>query len=98
MIKVEQLVKRFNSIRAVDGVSLEVKEGELFGFLGPNGAGKTTTIKILTTLLHDTSGTVLLDGYDPDKNPDEVIDLWVRSVERAAPVIKDYYRNLKEER
>jgi ABC-2 type transport system ATP-binding protein len=72
MIKVEQLVKQFNSLTAVNGVSFEVADGELFGFLGPNGAGKTTTIKILTTLLKPTSGRAMVAGYDVLKEPDKV--------------------------
>lgn len=72
MIRVEQLVKRFNSITAVNGISVEVAQGELFGFLGPNGAGKTTTIKILTTLLKPTSGRAMVAGYDVLKEPGKV--------------------------
>jgi ABC-2 type transport system ATP-binding protein len=55
--------------KAVDGVSFTVKEGEFFGFLGPNGAGKSTTIKVLTTLLRKTSGSVVVAGHDIDKDP-----------------------------
>lgn len=65
MIRVENLVKRFGDFTAVDNISFEVSKGEIFAFLGPNGAGKTTTIKMLTTLLTPTSGTVFLDGLDP---------------------------------
>jgi len=72
MIRVEQLVKQYDSITAVDGVSLEVTPGELFGFLGPNGAGKTTTIKVLTTLLRPTSGRAMVAGYDVMKEPGKV--------------------------
>jgi ABC-2 type transport system ATP-binding protein len=72
MIRVEQLVRQFNSITAVDGVSFHVAEGELFGFLGPNGAGKTTTIKILTTLLKPTGGRAMVAGYDVLSSPSEV--------------------------
>jgi ABC-2 type transport system ATP-binding protein len=64
---VENLVKKFDSFTAVNGVSFEVAQGEIFAFLGPNGAGKTTTIKMLTTLLEPTSGTIELDGLDPLK-------------------------------
>jgi ABC-2 type transport system ATP-binding protein len=64
IIKVEDLVKRFGSIPAVQGISFDVKEGTIFGFLGPNGAGKTTTINILCTLLSPTSGKALIAGYD----------------------------------
>src|SRR5437588_1925041 len=65
MIHVENLVKTFGTIRAVDGISFDVRAGEIFAFLGPNGAGKTTTIQMLTTLLRPTSGTMALDGLDP---------------------------------
>jgi ABC-2 type transport system ATP-binding protein len=72
MIKVQNLVKRFGELTAVDDVSFEVQRGEVFAFLGPNGAGKTTTIKMLTTLLRPTSGAVELDGLDPVRERDEV--------------------------
>ena len=71
LIKVENLVKAFGDFKAVDGVSFEVARGEIFAFLGPNGAGKTTTIKMLTTLLKPTSGTVELDGLDPSVRKNE---------------------------
>ena len=64
MIKVENLVKRFGEVAAVDDVSFEVDAGEIFAFLGPNGAGKTTTIKMLTTLLKPTGGAIEIDGLD----------------------------------
>ena len=72
MIHVENLVKTFGDVKAVDGVSFDVTAGEIFAFLGPNGAGKTTTIQMLTTLLRPTSGTIALDGLDPAANPLEV--------------------------
>ena len=72
MIRVQNLTKRFGDLTAVDNVSFEVNKGEIFAFLGPNGAGKTTTIKMLTTLLHPTSGAVELDGLDPTVARDEV--------------------------
>jgi ABC-2 type transport system ATP-binding protein len=65
MIHVENLVKTFGPVRAVDGISFHVRAGEIFAFLGPNGAGKTTTIQMLTTLLRPTAGTMALDGLDP---------------------------------
>jgi ABC-2 type transport system ATP-binding protein len=65
MIRVQNLVKTFGSVKAVDGISFDVRAGEIFAFLGPNGAGKTTTIQMLTTLLRPTSGTMTLDGLDP---------------------------------
>lgn len=72
MIHVENLVKTFGEVRAVDGVSFHVRAGEIFAFLGPNGAGKTTTIQMLTTLLRPTSGTMTVDGLDPAKQPLDV--------------------------
>lgn len=65
MIRADNLVKTFGEFTAVNGISFDVKQGEIFAFLGPNGAGKTTTIKMLTTLLKPTSGTIELDGLNP---------------------------------
>jgi ABC-2 type transport system ATP-binding protein len=67
-IRIEQLVKTFGSTRALDGLDLEVRAGEVHGFLGPNGAGKTVTIRILLGLLRADSGTVSLLGGDPWRN------------------------------
>jgi ABC-2 type transport system ATP-binding protein len=72
MIRAQNLVKTFDTFTAVDDVSFEVAEGEIFAFLGPNGAGKTTTIRMLTTLLNPTSGSIELDGLNPAKNQNEV--------------------------
>ncbi len=72
IINVQNLSKLFKTVRAVDGISFSVSEGEVFGFLGPNGAGKTTTIGILCTLLYPTGGSAEIAGYDCAKNPDEV--------------------------
>jgi ABC-2 type transport system ATP-binding protein len=72
MIRVEHLVKTFGEIEAVRDISFDVPQGEIFAFLGPNGAGKTTTIKMLTTLLRPTSGTLEIDGLDPVTNQHEV--------------------------
>ncbi len=71
-IKVENLTKEFNGVRAVNSISFNVNDVELFGILGPNGAGKTTTINMLTTLLKPTSGYVEVAGYDISNNKDEV--------------------------
>lgn len=62
--EVRDLVVRFGDFTAVDGISFEVRRGEVFGFLGPNGAGKTTTIRTITTIQRPTSGSVIIDGYD----------------------------------
>ncbi|MGP8282899.1 MAG: ABC transporter ATP-binding protein [Desulfomonilaceae bacterium] len=72
MIEVHDLVKKFGDFYAVDHVSFEVSAGEIFGFLGPNGAGKTTIIKMLTTILKPTSGSILVDGHDPVRDQRQV--------------------------
>jgi len=72
MIKVQNLSKSYGELKAVKDISFEVQPGELFAFLGPNGAGKTTTIKMLTTLLTPTSGSILIDGLDPSHHQNEV--------------------------
>ncbi len=72
IIEVRNLVRTFGTVRAVDGISFDVAEGEIFAFLGPNGAGKSTTIKMLTTLLRPTSGTIRVAGHDPVADPDSV--------------------------
>ncbi len=71
MIEAQNLVKRYGDFTAVDHISFKVEKGEIFAFLGPNGAGKTTTIKMLTTLLKPTEGTVTLDGLDPQSSANE---------------------------
>ncbi len=63
VIRTEKLTKRFGAITAVDGLDLEVREGEVFGFLGPNGAGKTTTLRLLCALIAPTSGTAEVAGH-----------------------------------
>jgi ABC-2 type transport system ATP-binding protein len=63
-IVIKDLVKEFGDVRAVNGLSLDIKRGELFGFLGPNGAGKSTTINILSGLIKPTSGTATIGGLD----------------------------------
>ncbi|HHW29951.1 MAG TPA: ATP-binding cassette domain-containing protein [Syntrophomonadaceae bacterium] len=63
MLEVRNIVKRYGSVTAVDGVSFSVNSGEIFGLLGPNGAGKTTTIRMLTTLTKPTAGELFVDGY-----------------------------------
>lgn len=71
-IEIEALTKDFNGLIAVDHISLNVEEGEIFGFLGPNGAGKTTAIKMLCTILNPTSGSARVCGYDIVQQRNEV--------------------------
>ncbi len=70
MIAVTGLVKRYGTFTAVDGVSLEVKPGQIHGFLGPNGAGKTTTIRMIAGLLKPTAGHILVNGHDLAVSPE----------------------------
>jgi ABC-2 type transport system ATP-binding protein len=70
-IQVRNIVKRYGQFTAVDGVSFDVDEGEIFGLLGPNGAGKSTLIRMMTTLLEITDGAAIIDGFDVSKEPDK---------------------------
>ena len=72
IITVKDLVKNYGQFRAVKGISFDVNEGEIFGLLGPNGAGKSTSLEIIETLRTKTSGTVIVDGLDLDKLPNEI--------------------------
>lgn len=72
IIEVRGLTRSWGDFVAVDDISFSVEEGGIFAFLGPNGAGKSTTIKMLTTLLHPTKGTMVVNGHDPVKEPDAV--------------------------
>ena len=72
IIHVENLIKKFGTVTAVDDIHLSVEAGQIFGFLGPNGAGKSTTIKVLATLLKPTSGKAEVAGYDVVAKPNDV--------------------------
>jgi ABC-2 type transport system ATP-binding protein len=72
IIEVLNLTKKYGELVAVNNVSFEVKEGEIFGLLGPNGAGKTTLISMLCTILRPTSGTAKVNGFDIVKEEDKV--------------------------
>ncbi|HEX2106475.1 MAG TPA: ATP-binding cassette domain-containing protein [Nitrososphaera sp.] len=97
-IRVSNLVKAYGNgggVQAVRGISFEVEEGEFFGFLGPNGAGKSTTIKILTTLMHKSSGSVSIAGLDLDKDAKKIRRLiGVQSQETALDLDLTGYENL----
>ena len=71
-IEVENIVKKYGDFTAVDGVSFQVKEGEIFGLLGPNGAGKSTLIRMMTTLIPITAGSARIAGHDVEREPDAV--------------------------
>jgi len=71
-IEVENIVKKYGDFTAVDGVTFQVKEGEIFGLLGPNGAGKSTLIRMMTTLIPITAGKARISGHDVQKEPDAV--------------------------
>jgi len=71
MIKADNLIKDYGTVRALQGISFEIKDGEFYGLLGPNGAGKTTTISILSTILAPDQGSVQIAGYDLKKDPEQ---------------------------
>ncbi len=89
IIKVDQLVKKYEGFTAVDGLSFDVYQGEIFGLLGPNGAGKTTTLEIIETLRKKTSGAVLVDGKNLDKDANEIKKIIGVQLQAAG-----YYPNL----
>ena len=72
IISVQNLVKRYGDFEAVKRITFDVYEGEIFGLLGPNGAGKSTTLEIIETLRDKTSGKVFVDGFDLDREPNEI--------------------------
>ena len=88
-IEIDGLVKRFEDVTAVDGLNLEIREGEIFGLLGPNGAGKSTIINILSGLIEPTSGSAIVGGYDITKQPGKV-----RGLIGVCPQHSAYYKYL----
>ena len=84
-IEVDELTKHFaGGVRALDGVTFTVDEGEVFGYLGRNGAGKSTTVRILTTLLRPTSGTAVVLGHDVSRDPGAVRKVFGAALQEAA--------------
>ncbi len=88
-IQVKNLTKNFGKIRAVDNVTFEVSDGEIFGLIGPNGAGKTTILRIISTLLRTRDGSVKVYGHDVEKESNEV-----RSLISYLPEEAGAYENL----
>jgi ABC-2 type transport system ATP-binding protein len=72
IISVKNLVKKYGNFTAVNGISFDVLEGEIFGLLGPNGAGKSTSLEIIETLREKTSGEVMVNGFNLDTHPDNI--------------------------
>lgn len=72
MILINQISKHYGKVKALESLTLEIRQGEIFGLLGPNGAGKTTTVKILTTLTKPDSGSCFIDGKDVIQNPQDI--------------------------
>ncbi len=72
MVEVKDLIKKFGTFTAVDSISFQVNKGEILGLLGENGAGKTTTLRLLATMLHPTSGSVKMAGFDTVREPEKV--------------------------
>jgi sodium transport system ATP-binding protein len=89
VIQVENLIKAFGEVRAVDGVSFTARDGEITGLLGPNGAGKTTTLRMLYTLMRPDTGRVLVDGIDSAVDP-----LAVRKRLGVLPDARGLYKHL----
>lgn len=90
IIKVKGLVKKYGDFEAVKGISFDVREGEIFGLLGPNGAGKSTTLEIIETLREKTSGEVWVNGFNLDKQPEEIKKIIGVQLQTSG-----YYPNLK---
>jgi ABC-2 type transport system ATP-binding protein len=89
LVEVKNLVKKYGTIEAVKGISFSVSPGEIFGLIGPNGAGKTTTLRIISTLLTITSGSIKIMNYDLSKNPGKI-----RKIISYLPEDAGAYKNL----
>ncbi|MGB3023183.1 MAG: ABC transporter ATP-binding protein [Candidatus Saccharimonadales bacterium] len=87
IVSVKNLVKTYDGVRVVDGISFDVERGEIFGILGPNGAGKTTTLEMLETLRTIDSGSATIDGVDVQKDPDLIKRLI--GVQPQSPAFQD---------
>src|SRR5437660_12226384 len=85
MLEVRNLIKRYNRIPAVDGVSFTIRPGEILGYIGPNGAGKSTTVKVLTGLIEPTEGEIFFNGR-------EVREDWIGVQRRLGHAPEEPYR------
>ncbi len=88
-VEVKNLVKNYGDLIAVKGINFDINEGEIFGLIGPNGAGKTTTLRIISTLLTITSGSITVLGIDLEKKPD-----MIRKIISYLPEDAGAYKNL----
>ena len=88
-VEVKNLVKNYGDLKAVKGISFNINQGEIFGLIGPNGAGKTTTLRIISTLLTITSGTITVSGLDLEKKPE-----MIRKIISYLPEDAGAYKNL----
>src|SRR5476651_844390 len=87
ILKVKDLRKVYDDKVAVDGISFDVRKGEIFGILGPNGAGKTTTLEMIETLRPIDGGTVSIDGIDVAKSPNQIKQ--IIGVQPQTPAFQD---------
>ncbi|KYK26888.1 multidrug ABC transporter ATP-binding protein [Thermoplasmatales archaeon SG8-52-1] len=93
VVEVNNLVKSYGPLEAVKGITFSINRGEIFGLIGPNGAGKTTTLRVLSTLLKISSGSIKIMDYDLEKEPDEV-----RKIISYLPEDAGAYKNLSGRR
>ncbi len=87
IVRVSNLTKKYDKKKAVNGISFEIKKGEIFGILGPNGAGKTTTLEMIETLREIDGGTIIVDGIDVSKQPQSV--KYIIGVQPQSPAFMD---------
>ena len=86
MLHIVNLYKKYDSLLALDGLNMEIKKGQLYGFVGPNGAGKTTTIRIVAGLLRPTGGQVWIDGIQVGKD--------VKPLKSKIGYVPDFFRSI----
>ena len=74
-VEAVDLTKQFGQVRALEGISFNIKPSEIYGLIGPNGAGKTTTLRIICTLIKPTTGTINIFGQDATKQPEKTLQI-----------------------